>query len=153
MKDAYSFDIDQNGLDKRYDQMVEVYKSIFKKCGLPILVVQADSGAIGGKDSQEFILTTEVGEDTIIYCDSCEYVANSEKAVFMHLELPIEDELKLTEVKTPLVKTIEDVSKFFNSDTNKTIKSVIYIIDDELVMVSIRGDLEINEIYSKSSFR
>ena len=96
--------------------MVEVYKSIFKKCGLPILVVQADSGAIGGNDSQEFILTTDVGEDTIIYCDSCEYVANSEKAVFMHLELPIEDELNLTEVKTPLVKTIEDVSKFFNSE-------------------------------------
>ena len=153
MKDAYSFDIDQNGLDKRYDQMVEVYKSIFKKCGLPILVVQADSGAIGGKDSQEFILTTEVGEDTIIYCDSCEYVANSEKAVFMHLELPIEDELNLTEVKTPLVKTIEDVSKFFNSDTNKTIKSVIYIIDDELVMVSIRGDLEINEIKLSNIFK
>jgi len=103
MKDAYSFDIDQKGLDKRYDQMVEVYKSIFQKCGLPVLVVQADSGAIGGKDSQEFILTTDVGEDTIIYCNSCEYVANSEKAVFKHDELPIEDELNLIEVSTPLV--------------------------------------------------
>ena len=153
MKDAYSFDMDQNGLDKRYDQMVEVYKSIFQKCGLPVLVVQADSGAIGGKDSQEFILTTDVGEDTIIYCDSCKYVANSEKAVFLHEELPIEDELNLTEVLTPSVKTIEDVSKFFNSDTKKTIKSVMYMINDELVMVSIRGDLEINEIKLSNIFK
>ena len=153
MKDAYSFDIDQNGLDKRYDQMVEVYKSIFQKCGLPVLVVQADSGAIGGKDSQEFILTTDVGEDTIIYCDSCEYVANSEKAVFLHKELPIEDMLNLKEVNTPSVKTIQEVSKFFNSDTTKTIKSVIYIIEDELVMVSIRGDLEINEIKLSNIFK
>tara|TARA_B100001142_G_scaffold274322_1_gene282220 strand:+ start:555 stop:2255 length:1701 start_codon:yes stop_codon:yes gene_type:complete len=153
MKDAYSFDIDQNGLDKRYDQMVEVYKSIFQKCGLPVLVVQADSGAIGGKDSQEFILTTDVGEDTIIYCDSCEYVANSEKAVFSHKELPLEDMLNLKEVNTPSVKTIEEVSKFFNSDTTKTIKSVIYIIEGELVMVSIRGDLEINEVKLSNIFK
>jgi len=153
MKDAYSFDIDQNGLDKRYDQMVEVYKSIFQKCGLPVLVVQADSGAIGGKDSQEFILTTDVGEDTIIYCDSCEYVANSEKAVFSHKELPIEEILNLKEVNTPSVKTIEEVSKFFNCDTTKTIKSLIYIIEDELVMVSIRGDLEINEIKLSNIFK
>jgi len=153
MKDAYSFDIDQNGLDKRYDQMVEVYKSIFQKCGLPVLVVQADSGAIGGKDSQEFILTTDVGEDTIIYCDSCKYVANSEKAVFSHKELPLEDMLNLKEVNTPSVKTIEEVSKFFNSDTTKTIKSVIYIIEGELVMVSIRGDLEINEVKLSNIFK
>jgi len=153
MKDAYSFDIDQNGLDKRYDQMVEVYKSIFQKCGLPVLVVQADSGAIGGKDSQEFILTTDVGEDTIIYCDSCEYVANSEKAVFSHKELPIEEILNLKEVNTPSVKTIEEVSKFFNCDTTKTIKSLLYIIEDELVMVSIRGDLEINEIKLSNIFK
>ncbi|MFL2626992.1 MAG: proline--tRNA ligase [Dehalococcoidia bacterium] len=153
MKDAYSFDIDQNGLDKRYDQMVQVYKSIFQKCGLPVLVVQADSGAIGGKDSQEFILTTDVGEDTIIYCDSCEYVANSEKAVFSHKELPLEDMLNLKEVNTPSVKTIEEVSKFFNSDTTKTIKSVIYIIEGELVMVSIRGDLEINEVKLSNIFK
>ena len=117
------------------------------------MVVQADSGAIGGKDSQEFILTTDVGEDTIIYCDSCEYAANSEKAVFLHKELPIEDMLNLKEVNTPSVKTIREVSKFFNSDTTKTIKSVIYIIEDELVMVSIRGDLEINEIKLSNIFK
>ena len=153
MKDAYSFDINQDGLDKRYDEMVDVYKRIFQKCGLPVLVVQADSGAIGGKDSQEFILTSEVGEDTIIYCDSCDYAANSEKAVFRHEVMVDENQLELIEVNTPSMKTIDDISKYFNSDTKNIIKSLLYIIGEDLVMVSIRGDLEINEIKLSNLFK
>ena len=81
MKDAYSFDADEKGLDKNYEAVVAAYKKIFSRCGLPVVLVEADSGAIGGKDSQEFILPSLVGEDTIIQCSSCGYAANMERAV------------------------------------------------------------------------
>ena len=82
MMDAYSFDLDDDGLDKNYDIMVTAYKNIFRRCGIETIVVEADSGAIGGKDSKEFILVTESGEDTIVLCNNCEYAANDEKAIF-----------------------------------------------------------------------
>ena len=90
MMDAYSFDLDDSGLDLSYDRMVEAYKKAFIRCGIETVVVDADSGAIGGKDSKEFILITESGEDTIVLCDSCDYGANDEKAEFERL-MPTRD--------------------------------------------------------------
>ena len=89
MKDAYSFDFDQDGLDQQYEIIQEAYKQIYKRCGLDIIIVEADSGAIGGKDSHEFVLISESGEDSIIICESCNYAANEEKAEFKKISKTI----------------------------------------------------------------
>ena len=80
MKDAYSFNADDASLDDTYQDMAQAYRNVFRRCGLPVLMAEADSGAIGGKDSHEFLLPTETGEDTVITCSGCDYVANAEKA-------------------------------------------------------------------------
>ena len=146
MKDAYSFDPDEASLDQSYDAMVRAYKKIFARCGLDPIIVDADSGAIGGKDSQEFILLADGGEDTIILCESCEYAANAEKAEFAKPSMPIEDPLPLEEVHSPGVRTINELCEFLEIPQGKTIKAVFYIVDGELIFVVIRGDLEVNEI-------
>ena len=148
MKDAYSFDYDQNGLDQQYDLIQEAYKQIYKRCGLEIVIVEADSGAIGGKDSHEFVLISESGEDSIIICESCNYAANEEKAQ-SNKSFGIEKESELLEIKkvyTPNVKTIDNLSKYLNVPKNKTLKVVFYINDSDLLMVVIRGDLDVNEV-------
>ena len=146
MKDLYSFDIDEAALDHSYKQMAAAYKSIYARCGLPAIMIEADSGAIGGKDSHEFMLITESGEDTIIHCQNCGYAANLEKAQSIKPEVPVEDALPMEEISTPGIKTIEEVASFVGVPAQKTLKAVFYVADGELAFVIIRGDLEVNEI-------
>ena len=146
MKDAYSFDTDEEGLDVSYQAMVQAYKNIFARCGLDAIMVDADSGAIGGKDSQEFILLADSGEDTIILCPSCNYAANGEKAEFNKEPPFIADELPLEEVHTPDVHTIEALAEFIGVQESQTLKAVFYVADGIFTFVVIRGDLEVNEV-------
>lgn len=146
MKDAYSFDADEEGLDLSYQAMVQAYKNIFARCGLDAIIVDADSGAIGGKDSQEFILLADAGEDTIILCPTCDYAANGEKAVFKKETLPTENELPLEEVATPGVKTIQELAEYLGVSESKTLKGVFYMADGQFTFVVIRGDLDVNEV-------
>ena len=146
MKDAYSFDADEEGLDLSYRRMSEAYRKIFERCGLPTMTVEADSGAIGGKDSQEFILPTEAGEDTILFCPSCNYAANAERAAFTLPDAPEETELPLEEVTTPGSTTIAEVASFLSVPESKTLKAVFNWASDRVVFVVIRGDIDVNEI-------
>ena len=150
MKDAYSFNADENSLDESYQAMAEAYRNIFKRCGLPVLMAEADSGAIGGKDSHEFLLATETGEDTVITCSSCGYTANSEKAESLIPKIKDESEQVLREVSTPGIKTIAGLAKFLNISESQTLKAVFYIADQEPVFVTIRGDLDVNEVKLKN---
>ena len=146
MKDAYSFDANEEGLDLSYDSMVDAYRNIFAQCGLPTMAVEADSGAIGGKDSHEFILPADAGEDTILHCPKCNYAANVERATFHIPEGLVESEEALTEVATPDVTTIAELAKFMGIPEQKTLKAVFYHVDGRVVFVVIRGDLDVNEI-------
>jgi len=151
MKDAYSFDADDESLDRSYRAMERAYRNIYRRCGLPVLVAEADSGAIGGKDSQEFILATPSGEDTIITCSGCDYTANAEKAAGVYAGLPMEPERPLEEVRTPGIKTIADLASFLGVPIAKTLKAVFYMSDGELVFITIRGDLDVNEVKLKNA--
>ncbi|MBI4286500.1 MAG: proline--tRNA ligase [Chloroflexi bacterium] len=151
MKDLYSFDVDEAGLDESYQKMLQAYRNIYTRCGFAAMLVEADSGAIGGKDSHEFMVIAETGEDEIIYCDKCHYAANVEKAQSVKGKLLAEEPLPMAEVSTPGMKTIEEVSRFLNVPTNKTLKAIFYVADGKLVFVVIRGDLEVNEIKLKNT--
>ncbi|OGO29887.1 MAG: proline--tRNA ligase [Chloroflexi bacterium RBG_16_56_11] len=146
MKDAYSFDIDEAGMDASYDGMVRAYQAIYDRCGLPTMLVEADSGAIGGKDSREFMLVTDSGEDEIIYCPDCKYAANAEKAASIKEKVDDSRPGPLEEVATPGMATIEEVAGFLKIPHNHTLKAVFYVADGHLVFVVIRGDLAVNEI-------
>ena len=146
MKDAYSFDKDAEGLDESYQAMVRAYRRIYQRCGLDTTMVAADSGAIGGKDSAEFILLTDAGEDTIVVCSGCDYSANAERASFAKPAQRDEAPLPVEEVHTPGVKTIQELADLLGIPTNKTLKAVFYVADGETVFVTIRGDLEVNEV-------
>jgi prolyl-tRNA synthetase len=145
MKDMYSFDADWAGLDKSYDAIFGAYTRLFERVGLPAIAVDADSGPIGGKDSQEFMHLTDVGEDTVLICNKCGYAANTEKADHKKKDLPPEEHLQIEEVATPGIKTIDALADFLKIDASKTLKAVFYAADGEPVFVAIRGDLEVNE--------
>jgi prolyl-tRNA synthetase len=153
MKDAYSFDAGWDGLDESYRQAREAYVRIFERCGVPVIPVQADSGAIGGKDSEEFIFLTESGEDTALICASCGYAANAEKADHKKAELPAEDPLPLEEIATPGQKTIDDLVRFLGVPHSRTLKAVFYQADGAPVFVAIRGDLEVNEAKLRNALK
>lgn len=146
MMDLYSFDVDEAGLDLAYDAMVEAYQKVFDRCGLPTMLVEADSGAIGGKDSREFMAVTESGEAEIIYCPDCQYAGNVEKAVSAKGSIDNGKPLPVEEVATPGMGTIEEVAGFLHIPHSHTLKAVFYIADGEMVFVVIRGDLDVNEI-------
>lgn len=154
MKDAYSFDKNQEGLDKSYDDMYDAYTRIFTRCGLTFRPVEADSGAIGGNASHEFTALSEVGESDIAYCESCSMAANVEKAACRDAEPSPESEamLELQEVHTPGTKTIEEVAGFLNIDKTKTIKALLFEKYDEdgkadgYVAAFVRGDRDLNMI-------
>ena len=150
MKDLYTFDTDSDALDVNYKKALQAYKNIYSRCGLDYLVVEADSGAIGGKDSHEFMVVAESGEDEIIFCSKCDYAANEERAVSVRAIPKMEQPLPIEEVFTPGAKTIEDVAAFLGISKNKTLKAVFYIADGDFVFVTIRGDLEVNEIKLKN---
>ena len=151
MKDLYSFDVDEEGLNQSYDRMLQAYQNIYARCGLPTLLVEADSGAIGGKDSHEFMVITETGEDEIIYCPDCQYAANAEKAESVKGTIEGGEPLPLEEVATPGQYTIEDVANFLKVPQSHTLKAVFYVADGELVFVVIRGDLEVNDVKLKNA--
>jgi prolyl-tRNA synthetase len=150
MKDLYSFDVDEAGLDESYEKMCQAYRNIYARLGLPALMVEADSGAIGGKESHEFMVITETGEDEVIHCPNCGYAANAEKAQFVKtVETVILSEAKnllpLEEIATPESKTIEEVAGFLGVPSSRTLKAVFYSADAKVIFVVIRGDLEVNE--------
>ena len=151
MKDLYSFDTDEEGLNQSYSKMLQAYKNIYDRCGLPSLLVEADSGAIGGKESHEFMVITEGGEDVIIYCDNCHYAANVEKAESKKSKRKTEEPLPREEVTTPGASTIEQVADFLKIPKSHTLKAVFYIADGKLVFVVIRGDIEVNEVKLKNA--
>jgi prolyl-tRNA synthetase len=153
MKDCYSLDADEAALDLSYKSMIQAYKNIYTRCGLDAMLIEADSGAIGGKDSHEFMVATEIGEDEIIYCNRCGYVANVERAGFVKAKLDEESLLPLQEVATPGAKTIEEVANFLGVPKNRTLKAVFYATDGKLVFVTIRGDLEVNEVKLRNALK
>ena len=146
MKDAYSFDKDQAGLDLSYNKMKEAYIKVFNRCGIVAKAVEADSGAIGGSGSAEFMVKSEVGEDDVVFCTKCDYAANIEKAPSTVDKSDIEEAKELEKVETPNAKTIEDLVKFFNISNKKLAKTLIFNADGKIVAVMVRGDREVNEI-------
>ena len=151
MKDAYSFDADDAGLDASYQAMAQAYRNIFRRCGIPVVMAEADSGAIGGKDSHEFLLPTYTGEDTVITCPACDYAANGEKAAGVYPAQDTPAPLPLEEVSTPGIKTIAGLAEFLGVPESQTLKAVFYAADGEVVFVTIRGDLEVNEVKLKNA--
>lgn len=146
MKDAYSFDKDQAGLDKTYDKMHDAYVKIFNRCGLDAKCVEADSGAIGGSNSAEFMVKSEVGEDDVVFCNHCDYAANIEKAPSTPEKAEKEELKELKKTETPNAKTIEELVKFFGTTEKKLAKTLIFNADGHIVAVMVRGDREVNEV-------
>ena len=147
MKDAYSFDLTQEGLDQSYKKMYDAYCAIFKRLGLDFTIVDADSGAMGGSGSQEFMVKSEVGEDVIAHCETCGYAANEEKAECIPSEDVFEFNGKeIEKIKTPNVHTIEELCDFLKVSAKMFAKTLIYRADDKFVAVMVRGDREVNEV-------
>ncbi len=145
MKDAYSFDRDEQGLDISYKNMYDAYREIFDRMKLNYLIVDADSGAMGGSGSQEFMVKSEIGEDVIAHC-KCGYCANIEKAECVPQKNTDTSELKpMNKIYTPNSKTIEELTDYLNTTPKKFAKTIIYNADGNLVAVMVRGDREINE--------
>ena len=152
MKDAYSFDLDREGLDKSFGDQREAYKKIFSRCGIEFLIVEASSGAMGGSESNEFMARTAAGEDFIVNCASCGYAANVEKATSRLA--PIHDEAGLAapqECPTPGVRTIEDLTTFpGGAEASRQIKTLVYMSQDatgnlQPMLILMRGDHQLHE--------
>lgn len=153
MKDAYSFHSSQESLAVMYDSLYEAYSNIFTRCGLNFRAVIADSGAMGGKDTHEFMVLSDIGEDTIAYSDTSNYAANIEMApVINTYEKSNEEQRELQKVNTENQKTIEEVSSFLDVTKAQCIKSLLFKIDDKYVLVLVRGDHEVNDIKLKNLF-
>ncbi|MFC1920995.1 proline--tRNA ligase [Chloroflexota bacterium] len=152
MKDMYSFDTDWDGLDISYDKMMKAYINIFKRCGFTAVMVEADSGAIGGKESHEFVMITESGEDEIIHCE-CGYAANAEKAEMNKGTSKNGEPLAAEEVSTPGKFSIEEVSEYLGISAENTLKAVFYIADGKFIFGVTRGDLEVNEIKLQNALK
>ena len=151
MKDLYSFDIDDEGLDVSYQKMYHAYNQIFTRLGLKYRVVEADSGAIGGNESHEFMVLADSGEAEIVYCDNCDYAANVEKAVCIAEKAETKgDLLPMEKIHTPGQRTIQDLTDFLKIGKDEQIKTLMYDADGELIAAILRGDRELNEIKLKN---
>jgi prolyl-tRNA synthetase len=146
MKDLYSFDRDEAGLDISYNKMYQAYINIFNRCGLTFRPVEADSGAIGGSNTHEFMVLADSGEATILYCDACDYAANVEKVAAPAAGLDPSEKLAMEEVVTPGAHTVDEVAEFLKVEPHKIIKTLIYKTDQEIIAALVRGDRELNEI-------
>ena len=146
MKDAYSFDRDEEALDKSYKAMYDAYTRIFNRCGLNFRPVEADSGAIGGSGSHEFMVIADSGEAEIVFCNECDYAANVEKAELAPIAGADETMQDLKSVDTPNCKTIADVCSYLNLPIEKSVKAVAYSSEKGLILCFVRGDHEVNEI-------
>jgi prolyl-tRNA synthetase len=147
MKDAYSFDIDEAGLDRSYQAMYLAYVRIFERLGLPVQIVEAEAGSMGGHDTREFMVLHESGEDTIFICDTCGYSANAECAA---VKPPVAAEPRPRTagprlVSTPNAKTIDAVCAMLNLPADRLIKTLVYRVGDQFVAALVRGDRELNE--------
>ena len=151
MKDAYSFDLDQKGLDESYQKMYDAYNRIFTRLGLDFTVVDADSGAMGGSGSQEFMVKSPVGEDGIAYCDDCGYAANYEKCECIPQEVSqIEGDLPLEKIETPNAHTIDELVESLGMQAHNFAKTIIYKADDKYIAAMVRGDRDVNEVKLKN---
>jgi prolyl-tRNA synthetase len=153
MKDAYSFHSSSDSLDATYQDMYNAYTAIFTRCGLNFRAVEADSGAIGGTGTHEFMVLSEIGEDTIAYSDSSDYAANIEKAVVTVNEYEQITPVEVSEkelVETPNIRTIEQLVSFLKIDPKQIIKAVAFEVDEQIVVALVRGDYEVNEIKVKN---
>ncbi len=151
MKDLYSFDVDDDGLEASYRKMYLAYSAIFERIGLDFRVVEADSGAIGGDVSHEFMVLASSGESVVVYCENCEYAANVEKAEAVTTEVHIQQECEAVEViATPGLKSVEEIAQFLGVEPSKVIKTLIYVVDDQPYAILIRGDRELNEVKLKN---
>jgi prolyl-tRNA synthetase len=151
MKDAYSFHANQESLDEVYDRLFQAYSNVFKRCGLNFRAVIADSGAMGGKDTHEFMVLSDIGEDTIAYSDTSDFAANIEMApVTAVYEKSSEPANSLEKVHTENKKTIEEVSSFLQVSDKDCIKSLLFKVDDRHILVLVRGDHEVNDIKVKN---
>ena len=146
MKDAYSFDVDEAGLEESYKSMYDAYTRIFNRCGLTFRPVEADSGAIGGSGTHEFMAIAEAGEADIVYCTKCDYAANIEIGKPGIIKQDEEVLQELSVVDTPNASTIEAVAEMLNLPLHKTIKAVVFSIDGKVVLAIVRGDHEVNEV-------
>ncbi|MGI8384426.1 proline--tRNA ligase [Robertmurraya sp. P23] len=153
MKDAYSFHSSQESLDEVYDRLFTAYSNIFSRCDLDFRAVIADSGAMGGKDTHEFMVLSDVGEDTIAYSDTSNYAANIEMAPVVNTyEKSDEPQKEMEKVLTENKKSIEEVVGFLNVDASKCIKSLLFKVEDQYVLVLVRGDHEVNDIKLKNLY-
>lgn len=145
MKDGYSFDRDEEGMQRSYQRMYEAYSRIVERCGCEFMVVEADTGLIGGDVSHEFSVPAEVGEDRIALCRSCGYAANVERAEYTRLPLGPDDEEAPEKVHTPGKRSVEEASEFLGVDPQHVIKCMMYLAEDRPVAVLITGEREVNE--------
>ncbi len=150
MKDSYSFDKDEAGLDSSYKDMYEAYEKIFDRCGLTYRAVEADTGAIGGSNSHEFTALSDVGESEIVFCNTCNMAATVERAVCVDDKYDDEENLPMEEVFTPGAKTIEEVAKYLEIEKKQTMKALLFVVKDEegkekeFVAAFVRGDRDLN---------
>ncbi|KIS03631.1 proline--tRNA ligase [Paucilactobacillus wasatchensis] len=147
MMDAYSFTVDEEGLDTVYKQMESAYNNIFERCGLEFKTIIGDAGAMGGSDSKEFSAIAAVGEDTIAYSDKSEYAANLEMATNKFTSKKSHAALAdLEKIKTPGVQTVAELAEFLKTDASGLVKTLFFMADEKPVMVLVRGDHEVNEV-------
>lgn len=152
MKDAYSFHATKESLDEVYDKLFKAYSNVFQRCSLNFRAVIADSGAMGGKDTHEFMVLSDVGEDTIAYSDTSDYAANIEMApVIANYEKSQEALREIEKVRTENQKSIEEISHFLNVTPQECIKSLLFKVDERYVLVLVRGDHEVNDIKLKNT--
>ncbi len=150
MKDAYSFDVDEEAARLSYQKMYDAYQRIFTRCGLTFRAVEADTGLIGGTSSHEFMVLAETGEETIVYTEEGTYAANVERAeVLPPSRVSDEPQRPLQKVSTPGMKTIADVTGFLNTTPDRLVKTLLYKTPKEIVAALVRGDHELNEIKLK----
>lgn len=145
MKDGYTFDADEEGLDKQYKLMYDAYSRIFTRCGLTFRPVIADSGAIGGSGSHEFEVLADSGEADIVYCENCDFAANIEAVDPLTIKSDIHNDKEKEIVETPGQHTIEMVCDFLHAPVKQSVKAVVYNVDGLVVLAMVRGDHEVNE--------
>jgi len=155
MKDAYTFDADEESFVKTYQGMVDAYFAVFKRAGLDVVKVESDTGAMGGKAAHEFMMLvdTNAGEEIIVSCEKCDYAANVEKAEFKDpLNVTIDSDLQdMKPVDTPGAATIEEVTAFLKVDSTRLVKTLMYMADGEPAAAMVRGDRDLNEIKFKNA--
>ena len=151
MKDGYSFHSSDESLDQTYKDYEKAYTTIFDRCGLDFLAIIGDGGAMGGKDSKEFMAISAIGEDTICYSTESDYAANLEMATSLYTaKKSHETQANIEKIATPNVATIAEVTEFFDIDPQKVIKSILFIADEEPILVVVRGDHEVNTVKLKN---